>query len=347
MKTIAAVKPNQVEIIEVAKPKPGPYQALVKNKVASICNATDRKLIEGHFPGVDKYPLVLGHEGVGIVEEIGSKVRNFKVGDHAIGGMLGTIENLNGGGPDIYSGWGGFCEYVLVHDHDAMVADGAANDENGWFESCEIQRVVDKDIPLEEAALLCTWREVLAAFGDFNLKSGDDILIFGAGPVGLSFVKFARLLGLNWIGVVEPNQARHAKILEMGASQVMLPADVSALKDSRGPLDAIIDAVGNENIVNMTLPLIKLGGSVCIYGVLAHDTIPVQKSLGPYNFNLFVHQWPTRFREREAQQPICDWIRQGKLRADEFVTHTFPFEQINDALAASRTGSVIKCLLTY
>jgi 2-desacetyl-2-hydroxyethyl bacteriochlorophyllide A dehydrogenase len=342
MKTIAAVKPNQVKIIEVAKPKPGPYQALVKNKMAAICNATDRKLIEGHFPGIHQYPLVLGHEGVGVVEEVGENVRHFKVGDHAIGGMLGDY-----GDPNIHSGWGGFCEYVLVHDHDAMVEDGVADAGHGWFDACEIQRVVDKDIPLAEAALLCTWREVFAAFGDFHLKAGDDLLIFGAGPVGVSFIKFAKLLGLNWVGVVEPNLSRHAKILDMGADRVLLPGDVPSLKDSRPPFDAIIDAVGNENIVDLTLPLVKMGGSICIYGVLANDTIPLQKSLGPYNFNLFVHQWPTRFREREAQKPLCDWIRQGKLCAEEFVTHTFPFERINDALAASQTGTVIKCLLTY
>jgi len=172
-------------------------------------------------------------------------------------------------------------------------------------------------------------------------------LIFGAGPVGLSFTKIAKLLGMGYVAVVEPNQSRHAKILEMGANRVLLPGDVPLLKDSRLPFDAIIDAVGNENIVNMTLSLVKMGGSICIYGVLANETIPLQKSLGPYNFNLFVHQWPTRFREREAQKPLCDWIRQGKLCADEFVTHTFPFEQINDALAASQAGEVIKCLLTY
>ena len=342
MKTIAVTKPNKVEIIEVAKPKPGPYQALVKNKVAAICNATDRKLIEGHFPGVNQYPLVLGHEGVGIVEEVGAKVRNFKIGDHAIGGMLGDY-----GDPNIHCGWGGFCEYVLVHDHDAMVADGTADEAHGWFESCEIQRPVDKDIPLAEAALLCTWREVLAGFGDFHLKAGDEILIFGAGPVGLSFTKFAKLLGLKWVGVVEPNKLRHAKIVEMGADQVFLPEDVPSLKQKRGPLDAVIDAVGDETIVNLSLPLIKLGGSICIYGVLANDTIPLDKSLAPYNFNLFVHQWPTRFRERAAQGTLCDWIREGKLKADEFVTHVFPFEQINDALAESKKGTVIKCLLTY
>ena len=342
MKAIVVTTPNRVEILDIPKPKPGPYQALAKNKVASLCNATDRKLIEGHFPGYDSYPLVLGHEGVAVVEELGSKVRNFKIGDHVISGLLGDF-----GSPEFHGGWGGFCEYVVVHDHLAMVADGADNEENGWFDSCEIQTVVEKDIPFAEAALLCTWREVMGGFGDFHLEPGHAILIFGAGPVGLSFVKFARLLGMKWIGVVEPNRLRHAKILEMGADAVFLPEEMPTLKTKIPPLDAVIDAVGNEDIVNMTLPLLKMGGSLCIYGVLANETIPLKKSLGPYNFNLFVHQWPTRFRERAAQEPLCQWIREGKLKADEFVTHTFPFEKIVDALDAGKTGTVIKCLLTY
>ena len=342
MKAIVVTQPNQVEILEIPKPKPGPYQVLAKNKIAALCNATDKKLIEGHFPGYDQYPLVLGHEGVAVVEEIGAKVRNFKIGDHVVSGMLGDF-----GRPDFYGGWGGFCEYIVVHDHDAMVADGTDSEEHGWFDSCEVQTKVDKDIPLEEAALLCTWREVMGGFGDFHLEPDNEILIFGAGPVGLSFVKFAHLLGMKWIGVVEPNRSRHDRILAMGAHQVFLPEDVASLKNTRAPLDAVIDAVGNEDIVNASLPLLKMGGSMCIYGVLANDTIPLNKSLGPYNFNLFIHQWPTRFRERAAQEPLCRWIREGKLTASEFVTHTFPFEQINQALDAARTGNVIKCLLAY
>ena len=342
MKAIVAITPNQVEIHDLPKPKPGPYQALAKNKVAAICNATDRKLIEGHFPGYQRYPLVMGHEGVAVVEEVGSKVRNFKIGDHVLSGMLGDF------GPSEYFGsWGGFCEYVVVHDHLAMVADGVDNEENGWFDSCEVQTVVEKDIPLAEAALLCTWREVLGGFGDFHLEPGHTILIFGAGPVGLSFVKFARLLGMKWIGVVEPNRQRHTKIREMGADAVFFPEEVATLKTRVPPFDAVIDAVGNEDIVNLSLPLLKMGGSVCIYGVIANEMIPLRKSLGPYNFNLFIHQWPTRFRERAAQEPLCQWIREGKLRAEEFVTHTFPFEKIQDALDAGKTGAVIKCLLTY
>lgn len=342
MKTVAVIEPNRVEIIELDRPTPGPYQAVVQTKVAALCNATDRKLIEGHFPGVDTYPLVLGHEGAGVVVEAGEKVRNFQVGDHAIGGLVFEFSD-----PKLASGWGGFCEYTLVNDHDAMVEDGVASEEHGWFECYEIQRPVDKDIPLDEAALLCTWREVYGGFGDFHLKAGDDILIFGAGPVGLSFVKFARLLGLHWIGVVEPNPGRHELVRAMGADAVYMPEDVPNLKGDIPQLDAVIDAVGAPAIVNLAIPLIKMGGSVCIYGVLPDGPLHLDRTEAPYNFNLFVHQWPTRHRERAAQEPLCQWIRDGKLKASEFVTHAFPVERINEALEAGRTGEVVKCLLRY
>jgi D-arabinose 1-dehydrogenase-like Zn-dependent alcohol dehydrogenase len=199
MRAIAVLEPGKVAVVQVDQPKPGPYEALVKTEVAALCNATDGKLVAGHFPGVDKYPLMLGHEGAGIVVAVGNKVRNFKVGDRVIGSLLFSFSD-----PKYASGWGGFCEYGLANDHDGMTADGVADAEHGWFECYEIQRRVDADIPADEAALLCTWREVYGGFGDFNLTRGDHILIFGAGPVGLSFVKFGKLLGLGWIGLVDP-----------------------------------------------------------------------------------------------------------------------------------------------
>src|SRR5262249_37074863 len=189
MLAVAVTQPNQLKIVEVPDPTPGPYQARVKTEVACLCNMTDRKLIEGHFPGIDNYPLLLGHETVGIVDAVGSKVRNFKVGDRVVGGLLLTTTD-----PAYGSGWGGFSQYTLAGDHFAMVADGAATGEQGWFEVYEIMRAVPRTISVEDAVMLCTWREVYGAFTDFNLKKDDDIIVYGAGPVGLSFVKFARLL---------------------------------------------------------------------------------------------------------------------------------------------------------
>ena len=337
MRAAAVIEPGRVEMVDLRKPEGGPYQALVRTEVACLCNATDGKLIAGHFPGVDKYPLVLGHESAGIVEAIGSKVRGFAIGQRAISGMV-----FDFGDAAYSSGWGGFCEYTLVNDHDAMVADGVADAEHGWLELYEIQRPAPMDIPLEAAVLLCTWREVYGGFGDFHLKAGDDIVVLGAGPVGLSFVKMGRLRGLGYIGVVEPVASKRAKALSMGADEAFAPGSFE-----HAPLDAVIDAVGSESIVNAGLSLIKMGGSICVYGVIAEPSITIQKHKGPYDFNLYVHQWPTRFRERAAMEPVCDWVRRGQLRADEFITHEFPLERINDAIQAVRSGEALKVLLRY
>jgi len=345
MRTVAVIEPGKVEVVEIGEPKPGPYQVRVKTEAACLCNATDGKLVSGHFPGVDKYPMILGHESVGIVDEVGDNVRNFKMGDRVIGGLVFEFDD-----PKYSSGWGGFCEYTLATDHDAMVADGVADEEHGWFECYEIQRAVPNDISVEAAVLLCTWREVYGGFGDFNLQKGDDILIFGAGPVGLSFLTFGKLLGLGYIGVVDPLDNKREKALAMGADAVFSP-DSEELKEltvKRGkPLDVVIDAVGRNSIINAALPMIKLGGSIGVYGVIGESEITIDKGVGPYNFNLYMHQWPTRAREHAAQAPLCEWIRQGKIKPGDFLTHEFELEQINDALGAVETGQVIKSLLRY
>jgi NADPH:quinone reductase-like Zn-dependent oxidoreductase len=149
MRAVVVTQPGEVRIVELEKPEPGPYQALVRTEVASLCNSTDGKLVAGHFPGVDRYPLVLGHESAGIVETVGAKVRNFQLGQRAIGGLV-----FDFGEAGYASGWGGFCDYTLVNDHDAMVADGVADAAHGWAEVYEIQRAVVPDIPLAAAVLL-------------------------------------------------------------------------------------------------------------------------------------------------------------------------------------------------
>jgi threonine dehydrogenase-like Zn-dependent dehydrogenase len=345
MRAVAVAKPGEVRIVELPKPEPGPYQALVRTEAASLCNATDGKLVAGHFPGVDRYPLVLGHESAGIVEAVGAQVRNFETGQRAIGGLV-----FDFGEAGYSSGWGGFCEYTLANDHDAMVADGVADAAHGWAEVYEIQRGVAPDIPLEAAVLLCTWREVYGGFGDFHLEAGNSVVIFGAGPVGASFVKLGRLLDLGYIGVVDPLESKRVRALRMGADQAFAPdsPDLAELARRRGkPVDAVIDAVGSEAIVNAGLGLIGMGGAICVYGVIAAPGIALQKHRGPYNFNLCVHQWPTRRRERAAMEPLCEWIRGGQLRAADFVTHEFPLDRIGEALAAVAGGESLKVLLRY
>ena len=152
MFAVAVTEPGKVEIVEVPDPVPGPYEALIKTEIAALCNSTDRKLIEAHFPGVEQYPLLLGHETVGTVVAVGEKARSFQVGDRVIGGLL-----LNSTHPDYASGWGGFSEYTLASDHVAMVEDGVADAAHGWVEVHEIMRTVPRTVPLEDAVLLCKY----------------------------------------------------------------------------------------------------------------------------------------------------------------------------------------------
>jgi len=346
MKAVAVIEPGRVEIVELPEPDVGPYEVLVRTEASFICNATDRKVIDGHFPnmGPDSYPLILGHESVGRVVRTGPKVRTFRTGDRTIGGLL-----LNPPGKEYKTGWGGHSQYILITDDQAMKEDGLADSEHGWDDSLQIMKKVPEDISIEAAGLLCTWREVYAGmFTDFHLKEGQDIAIFGAGPVGLSFIKFARLSGLNRIISIDPLENKRARALDMGADLALAP-DSAELKEliKNQKFDAVIDAVGHENIINAALPMVKMAGSICVYGVVGSPEIRLKKDTGPYNFNLYIHQWPTRHAEAAAQEPLIEWIRKGLLKAEDFVTGIYPIDDFTTAVEAVRKPDSIKTMLTF
>lgn len=344
MKSVVVTRPDLVEIKEIAMPVITPYQALVKTEMVAICNATDRKLIEGHFPGEDTYPMALGHENVGIVQEIGSKVKNFRVGDRVIGGLNATFAT-----PGLHSGWGGFSEYVVVNDFDVLKADGLATAEQGCWDSFEIQNAVPEGVQPEEAVIACTWREILGAFKDFRLEPGKKVLVVGAGPVGLSFVKLGKLFGLGQVDIVDMVPAKLELAKRLGADNGYTPMEIATpefIAAANRSYDTVIDAVGLPSIVNSALPLIKMAGDICVYGVMTqHPTLNLDQA--PYNFNLYIHRWPTRSEERAAMTTLARWIAKGKLSAADFITHRFRIDEIHEALAAVRRGEVIKTVLTF
>lgn len=348
MRSVAVVQPGEIEIVEVPKPTPGPYDVLVKTEISFICNVTDRELIEGTFPGMgpEAYPLLLGHEAVGRVVEVGTQVTTFAKGDRTIGGLV-----LDPPGGQFKSGWGGHSDYVIIKDHLAMEKDGVADEAHGWNEVYKIMRKVPDDIPIEAAGMLCIWREVYSGFfHDFGLSPDNELLVFGAGPVGLSFIKFAKLRGFTYVGSVDPLAGKREKALAMGADEVFAPDDpkLSELPQTRAkPLDAIVDAVGLESIINQGLPLIKMGGSICVFGVVAAPKILLEKYKGPYNFNLLMHQWPTRDAERAAQEPLIEWIRSGALDWKDFVSSKFSINDVKEAVAETRKATNIKTMLIF
>ena len=344
MKSLIITEPGKFEIREVQKPEISEYQALVKTEMVALCNATDRKLIEGHFPGQNDYPMALGHENVGIVEAIGSKVKNFKIDDRVIGGLNATFAE-----PDIHSGWGGFSEYVVANDFEVLKEDGLATPEQGCWDSFEIQNAIPEGIRPEEGVISCTWREVLGAFKDFNLTPDKKVIIFGAGPVGLSFVKLGKLFGIKHIDIVDILPGKLAVAKKMGADNTYTFAEAESpdfINKVNHSYDTVIDAVGLESIVNLGLSLIKMAGDICVYGVMTKNPL-IDLNKGPYNFNLHIHQWPTRSEEKAAMATLAEWIKKGALDATEFISHRFNINQLQNALDAVKNGEAIKIVMTF
>ena len=134
MRAVVVTEPGKVAMVELAPPHrralSGPGADRGRVSVQRHRWQADR----GPFSRREKYPLVLGHECAGIVEAVGDKVRNFRsAASHRRAGLRFLRSGYS-------SGWGGFCEYTLANDHDAMVADGVADAEHGWSRCYEIQR---------------------------------------------------------------------------------------------------------------------------------------------------------------------------------------------------------------
>ncbi|MDD5076015.1 MAG: zinc-binding dehydrogenase [Sphaerochaetaceae bacterium] len=348
MKSVAVVEPGKLAIVELPEPKIGPYDALVRVEAAFMCNATDSKVVDGHFPGLgmEHYPLLLGHENVGRVVEVGKKVTTFKVGKRVVGGLLLEVPDGTYG-----SGWGGFSQYVIARDHKAMVADKVADKHHGWDEIYQIMLPVPDDIGLDAAGLLCTWREVYAGmFTDFGFKPTKHVVIFGSGPVGLSFVKFAKLKNMGKVIVLDPLETKRNKALQMGADAAYAPDEAAFAQVKKlfpDGVDYIVDAVGLNTIIQSSVPLIRMGGSICVYGVIGNPIINFDKSVGPYNFNVLIHQWPTRTAEAAAQDVLIDWIRNGLVKSSEFVTDRYPVDELPQVIKSFRHPNSIKTMIDF
>ncbi len=332
--------------VDVPKPVPSPHQALIRSEAACICNATDTEIVEGRLPEVSRYPALLGHENVGVVETVGDRVVSYQPGDRVVGGLL-----LEPTDPVYSSGFGGFSEYVLADDYDAMKRDGAIDEKPGDDIVCKIMRVVPPDIPVEAAALLCTWREVLGSFSDMGILDAKRVMIFGGGPVGQSFVRCAKLLGMEFVGLVDSHENRRTLALSLGADTVFGKDDPQLLhayaREAGHEIDAVIDAVGREEIVNTALRIIRQGGAVCVYGLLGHGAATFDTRPAPRNWRLAMHQWPVRESEAAAQETLCDWIREDKLRWQDFIQGQFPVAETAAAMQQVRTRKILKALLRF
>lgn len=329
MKSLAVDNAGKLSIVEVPVPKYNEYQVLVKMESCGVCNGTDLKLIHGNFKGFDTYPAILGHEGVGKVVEKGSKVKSFEIGDNI---LLPFLEGMT---KKYYSGWGAYSEYAVIGDWKAMAEGGKGPGSPEFSEGYYAQQVVPKYINPVSASMIVTFREVLSAIKRFGFKENNSLVVFGAGPVGLSFTKFAKLLGLGPVIVFDIVEEKLQEASVLGADFCFNSQKVDVKEQVKklcpDGVDFVVDAVGINQLINQAMELVKYNGKICCYGISPKLSMELDWSKAPYNWTLQFIQWPSKFEESECHTQIVSWIKMGVINPDDFISDVIEFENIMEA----------------
>lgn len=323
MKTLVVEKDGKLRIQEIQKPKYNDNQALVKMIACGICNGTDTKIIHGDFKGVETsdYPLMLGHEGVGRVVEVGKNVKSFQVGDVVLLPFVDPDEENYG---TLGSAWGAYSEYGVVCDPKAF-----------WEQVPECayaQTVVPKDIDPVDAAMIITLREVYSAVKYFGISAGESVAVYGCGPVGLTFVKFLKLLGAGSVIAIDRHEHKLQDALSKGADVILHAKECDVKEEIRKVcpegVQYVIDAIGNSEVINQALELLCDRGKICCYGISANCNMQIDWSKASYNWNLVFQQFPSKAEEGTVNEEIIAWIRDGVIDLKEYISDYVPFEQI-------------------
>ena len=323
MKTFIINVDGSTEIKEIPRPRINSKQALVKMVANGMCG-TDVKLLHHAFKGFPKsiYPIMLGHEGVGEVVEVGEDVRGYKVGDKVLLPFVDPDEELY---PGLGSGWGAMSEYGVVWDKDAVYGEGEAAPDCAYA-----QTVLDPSLDPVDAVMLVTFREVLSNIRYFGIKPEESVVVFGAGPVGQSFIKFLSLLGVKDIVVVDIFDEKLEIAKEKGATMTFNSKECDLAAEIRklfpNGVDYVLDAVGSPAIVNQAMPLIKDRGKVLCYGVPAKEEVTIDFSKADYNWQVIYQQMPRKREEGEATEQVMEWIKEGKLVVKDFISDYYKFE---------------------
>ncbi|GHU61398.1 sorbitol dehydrogenase [Clostridia bacterium] len=335
MKALAVTTDYKLKVVEVPIPQIADDCVLTKTLACGVCNGTDTKILHGSFKGFDTYPALLGHEAVGEVVEIGKNVKQWKVGDRITLPYLEMGPDGKYPGTEYYSAWSGYSEYTVARDWQAMAELGNGPGTPGFWDGYYTQKILPTDIDPIYGAMMMTFREVLAACKNFGFEPGMELVIFGAGPVGLTFTKFTKLLGAKTVVVVDIAEAKCGEALAAGADFFVNSKDRDAVTAVREILpngaDYVLDAVGVNELINTGLSIVKDNGQVCVYGISPKLELNLTWAQAPYNWGVKFLQFPVKAEEAAAHDQIINWLRMGVLNLKEYVSHIIPFENILDA----------------
>ncbi len=351
---------SPLSIVELDLRPPGPGEVLVQLKAAGLCH-TDLQFIDGSRNYSD-YPIVLGHEGAGVVVECGEGVGSVVPGDHVIPLSIpecGVCKNCLSGKTNICQRFIDTPEGVVKFSYEGQSVNAFSGlgtfSEFTVVPECALANV-SRQAPLE---LLCcvgcaVATGVGAALYTADIESGNSVAVFGIGGIGVNVIQGAKLAGAENIIAIDSNPAKKSMAMAFGATNFI---DASAEGDglleavralSGGGVDVSFECVGSPKLINTAIEASHIGwGQTVLIGIPPGGQ---QLNIDPYslfNGRKLMSSWAGNTRMRSQLPEIVDWYLQGKLELDALVSHRFSLEEINSGFDLMKTGGALRSVVVY
>lgn len=356
--------PLQIETVQLEGPKSG--EVLIEIKATGLCH-TDEFTRSGADPeGI--FPAILGHEGAGVVVDVGPDVHSLQKGDHVIPLYTPECRECN----YCTSGKTNLCQAIRTTQGQGLMPDGSSrfslNGEKihhymgtSTFSNFTVlpEIAVAKirpDAPFDKVCYIgCgVTTGIGAVINTAKVQPGDNVVVFGLGGIGLNVIQGARLVGANKIIGVDINHDRKELAEKFGMTHFVNPKEVeNDLVDylvdlTDGGADYSFECVGNTDLMRQALECCHKGwGESIIIGVAGAgqeiSTRPFQLVTG--------RVWRgTAFggaRGRTDVPKIVDWYMDGKINIDDLITHTMPLEDINKGFDLMHAGESIRSVVLF
>jgi S-(hydroxymethyl)glutathione dehydrogenase/alcohol dehydrogenase len=360
----AAGKPLAIEMVELEGPRLG--EVLVEIKATGVCH-TDAFTLSGDDPeGI--FPAILGHEGAGVVVEVGPGVTSLKPGDHVIPLYTPECRQCE----YCLSQKTNLCQAIRSTQGQGLMPDGSSRFRlNGkpvfhymgtstfanYTVLPEIALAkIRQDAPFEKVCYIgCgVTTGIGAVIYTAKVTPGSKVVVFGLGGIGLNVIQGARMVGAEQIIGVDINPARQALAQKMGMTDFVNPKEVGGdlvahlVELTKGGADYSFECVGNVTLMRQALECCHKGWGVStIIGVAGAgqeiSTRPFQLVTG----RVWKGSAFGGARGRTDVPKIVDWYMDGKINIDDLITHVMPIEQINDAFDLMHKGESIRSVVTF
>jgi len=359
-----AGQPLVVETVQLAGPKSG--EVLVEIKATGICH-TDEFTRSGADPE-GLFPAILGHEGAGIVVDVGPGVTSLRKGDHVIPLYTPECRQCK----SCLSRKTNLCTAIRATQGKGVMPDGTSRFSlNGkpvhHYMGCstfanftvlpEIALAkIREDAPFEKVCYIgCgVTTGIGAVINTAKVEAGANVVVFGLGGIGLNVVQGARMVGANMIVGVDLNPGREALAKKFGMTHFVNPNDVKGdlvahlVELTGGGADYSFECIGNVNVMRQALECCHRGWGVSvIIGVAGSG-----KEIATRPFQLVTGRvWKgTAFggaRGRTDVPKIVDWYMDGKINIDDLITHVLPLERINEGFDLMHEGKSIRTVVNF